>query len=186
MKGIILKLATLLIHKLPGLAVSLGVAARTRYDVECYGPDGTLKWADHFYNLVVNTGLDDLLDKRFKASAYTSADFVGLTSGTPSVAAADTMASHGGWTEITAYSQGTRPSLTLGTVSGQSVDNSASKAVFSINGTATVGGCFVTTDSTKGGTAGILYGAGAFSQGNKSVNNGDTLNVTVTLTTAAA
>lgn len=155
------------------------------YHFECFDSEGNLKWEEKFSNLVVNVGLDDILDKRFKASGYTAADFVGLTDGTPTVAATDTMASHAGWAEVVAYSEGTRPALTLGTVSGQSVDNSASKASFSINATATVGGAFVVTNSTKGGTTGILYSVGAFAGGDKGVDNGDTLNVTVTLTSAA-
>jgi len=145
-----------------------------------------LLWADEFRNLVVNTGLDDLLDKRFKGSGYTAADYVGVTDGTPTFAAGDTMASHAGWAEVTAYSQGTRPALTLGTVSGQSVDNSASKAAFSINGTTTIGGAFVTTNSTKGGSTGILYGGGALTEGDRSLISGDSLSVQVMLTTVAA
>lgn len=143
-------------------------------------------WVDEFHNLVVNTGLDDLLDKRFKGSSYTAADYVGVTDGAPTFAAGDTMASHAGWAEVTAYSQGTRPALTLGTVSSQSVDNSASKATFSINGTTTIGGAFVTTNSTKGGSTGILYGGGALTEGDRDLINGDSLSVQVTLTTAAA
>jgi len=145
-----------------------------------------LKWEDGFENIVVNAGLDDLLDKYFKGSAYTSAHYVGLTDGTPTVAGADTMASHAGWTEVTAYDEATREALTLGTVSGQSVDNSASKATFTIsaNGT-TIGGAFVTTVNTKGGSTGTLYGGGAFSAGDKLLDDNDTLNVTVTLTTSA-
>lgn len=143
-------------------------------------------WADEFRNLVVNTGLDDLLDKRFKGSSYTAADYVGVTDDAPSFAAGDTMASHAGWAEVTAYSQGTRPALTLGTVSGQSVDNSASKAAFSINGTTTIGGAFITTNSTKGGSTGILYGGGALTEGDRALISGDSLSVQVTLTAAAA
>ena len=37
--------------------------------------------------------------------------------------------------------------LTLGTVSSKSVDNSASKASFAINATVTIGGAFLTTNS---------------------------------------
>jgi hypothetical protein len=103
---------------------------------------GLLKWEAAIENLVVNQGLDDVLDKYFKASAYTASHFVGLTDSTPTPAAGDTMAAHAGWTEVTAYTEGTRQSLVLGAVSGQSVDNSASKAVFSINATVTVGGAF--------------------------------------------
>lgn len=160
-------------------------ALAVHYQVECVR-NGEVVWADEFDNLVVNVGLDDSLDKHLKGSAYTATWYVGLTDGTPTVAAADTMASHAGWAEVTAYSESVRETLTLGTVASQSVDNSASKASFSINAGATVGGCFVTSNNTKGGTTGILYGAGAFSGGDRSVVNGDTLNVTVTLTAAAS
>ncbi len=156
------------------------------YNIDCYDSYGNLKWTEEVHNTVVNVGLNDVLDKYFKGSTYTAAFYVGLTDGTPTVAAADTMSSHAGWTEVTAYSESVRQTLTLGTVSSQSVDNSASKAVYSINGTATVGGIFVTTDSTKSGTSGTLYGGGAFTGGDKSVGSGDTLNVTVTLTAASA
>lgn len=164
----------------------LTVGMSTRYEVECIGPDGTVKWRDGFTNLVVTAGRNDLLDKYFQGSTYTAAHYVGLTDGTPTFDAADTMSSHAGWVEVTDYSEGTREALTLGSVSAGSVDNSASKAQFSINGTATVGGAFVATNSTKGGTSGTLYGGGAFSGGDKSVTSGDTLNVTVTLTATAS
>jgi len=150
------------------------------YTLECFDSKGNLKWTGVVENLVVNVGLDEVLDKFWKGSTYTAAHFVGLTDGTPTIAAADTMASHVGWTEVTAYSEATREALTMGTVASQSVDNSASKASYSINGTATVGGAFVTTVNTKGGTTGVLVGAGAFTGGDKSVGSGDTLNVTVT------
>jgi len=157
------------------------------YTIECFDKEGNLKWTEEVRNLVVNEGLDDNLDKYLKGSAYTAAFYVGLTDGTPSVAAGDTMASHAGWTEVTAYSEGARQTLTLGSVSSQSVDNSASKAAFSINAdSTTIGGAFVSTNNTKGGTSGTLYGAGAFSGGDKSADSGDTLNVTVTLTASAA
>lgn len=143
-------------------------------------------WVDEFYNLVVTEGLNDLLDKRFKGSGYTAADYVGVTAATPTFAAGDVMNSHSGWTEVTAYSQGTRPALTLGTVSGGSVNNSASKATYSINGTTTIGGAFVTTNSTKGGTTGLLYGGGALAEGNRSLVNGDSLAVQVTLSATAS
>lgn len=158
----------------------------THYKVECFGPDGRLKWAEAFDNLVVTEGLNDSLDKHLKGSGYTAAWYVGLTAGSPAFAAGDTMSSHAGWTENQNYSEAVRQTLTLGAVSGGSVDNSASKASFSINATATVGGAFVTSNNTKGGTTGTLYGGGAFSGGNRSVVNGDTLNVTITATATAS
>lgn len=161
------------------------------YVVQCFGlfgpVRGRLKWADEVSNIVPNGGLDDLLDKYLKGSAYTAAFFVGLTDGTPTTAAGDTMASHAGWAEVTAFTESVRQALTLGSVSGQSVDNSASKATFSINAdSTTIGGAFVATNNTKGGTAGVLYSVAAFNAGDKALDNGDTLNVTVTLTAASA
>lgn len=106
--------------------------------------------------------------------------YVGLkNAGT--VLAGDTMQSQTNWAEIVPYSNSTRPAFTPGTISSGSVDNSAAKAVFNINATATVVGAFMANDATKSGTFGILYGAGDFSS-SRSVANGDTLNVTVTLT----
>jgi len=157
-----------------------------KFEVECLGPDGELKWSIVDHNLVVNTGLDDILDKYWKGSGYTSSHFVGLMDSTPTVAAADTMASHAGWTEIQDYTEGTREALTLGAVASQSVDNSASKASYSVNATVTIGGSFITTNSTKGGTTGTLIGAVAFAGGDKSADSGDTLNVTVTLSTSSS
>lgn len=167
------------------MGIRLGMLRSTIYVVECFDKDGNLKWREEVHNLVVSAGLNDSLDKHFKGSAYTAAWYVGLTAGSPSFAAGDTMASHAGWTEDQNYSEATRPALTLGAVSGGSVDNSASKAGFSINATATIGGAFLVTVSTKGGTTGVLYGGAAFAA-NRSVVSGDTLNVTATLTAAAA
>ena len=100
------------------------------------------------------------------------------------------MASHAGWTEITAYSQATRPACTFGaatTADPSVISNTASVAVFSMNGTETVGGAFLTSNSTKGGTTGVLFSAGDFqSPGDRAVVNGDTLNVTYQFSLDAA
>lgn len=155
--------------------------------VECFDKDGNLKWTDTIKNLVVNVGLDDALEQYFKGSTYTAAHYVGLTDGTPTVAAADTMASHAGWTEVVAYDEAVRQTLTLGAVSGQSVDNSANKAVFTISANSTtIGGAFISTDDTRGGSTGTLYGGGAFTAGDKSLDDNDVLNVTVTASAAAS
>jgi hypothetical protein len=146
-----------------------------------------IKFQDHAWNLVVNTGLDDILDKYYKGSTYTAAHYCGLTDGTPSFAAGDTMASHAGWAEVTAYDEAVRQTLTWGAVSGQSVDNSASKAVFTIDtNNTTIGGGFATTNSTKGGSTGTLVGGAAFTAGDKTLDDNDTLSVQVTATAAAS
>lgn len=165
-----------------------GVMQReTLYEIECFDKNGNLKWRDEFHNLVATEGLNDSLDKHFKGSGYTAAWYVGLADGTPSFAAGDTMSSHAGWAEVVAYDEAARQALTLGSVSGGSVNNSASKAVFTIStNSTTIGGAFIVSDLTKSGTTGVLYGGGAFSAGDKSLDDGDTLNVTVTLTATSA
>ncbi len=162
----------------------MNLSASHKYLVECYGPDGRLKWTDGFENLVVTAGLNKYLDATLKTGLAAPAWYVGLK-GTGTPAAGDTMASHATWSEITPYSDATRATYTPGTIASGSVDNSASKAVFSINATSTVYGCFMADNSTKGGTTGTLLGAGDFSA-SRAVVSGDTLNVTVTCSVTAA
>ena len=171
-----------------GATVQATKSIGTHYRMEAFAPDGTLKWIEEFDNLVVNDGLDDSLDKHLKGSGYTAAWYVGLTDGTPTPAADDIVSSHAGWVEVTAYDETVRQTLTLGAVSGQSVDNSANKATFTISANNTViGGAFVITDDTKGGSVvGTLYGVGAFTAADKTLDDDDTLAVTVSCTAAAA
>jgi len=165
-------------------------SAKGVYKIQCHDKDGNLKWEDEAPNLVVNVGLQDMNAKYFTGVAYTATWFLGLygSGATNSPAAGDTMSSHAGWTEVVAYSQATRPACTFGTptTANPSVaTNSASPATFSINATTTVGGAFLTSNSTIGGTTGTLYSAADFSApGDRAVTNGDTLSVTYTLSLA--
>jgi hypothetical protein len=161
----------------------IGMGFRNIFRVECYGPDGALKWAEEFTNLVVNEGLNHALDVALSAGAQITAWYVGLK-GAGTVAAADTMASHAGWSELTPYSNAARPQWVDGGVSGQSVSNSASVAVFNVNAPATVAGALLASNNVKGGATGTLYGAGDFSA-SRSVISGDSLNVTVSCTASA-
>lgn len=162
------------------------------FTIQCFDKDGNLKWEDAAHNLVVNVGLKDMNDKYFSGSSYTAAWYIGLYGAAASndPAAGDTMSSHAGWTEVTAYSQATRPACSFGaatTADPSVITNSSSVAVFSINGTTTVGGAFLTSNSTKGGTTGVLFSAADFqSPGDRAVVSGDTLNVTYTFSLDAA
>ena len=174
-----------------GAAIGAGKGLHTHYCVAAHGPQGNLLWTDEFDNIVVTAGLNDSLDKHFKGSNYTAAWYVGLLSATPTVDPTDTMASHAGWTEVAAYDELVRQTLTLGAVAGGSVSNTAAKAVFTISTNGTdMGGAFISDGSAKatdsGYNTGVLYGAGAFTAGNKSLDDGDTLTVTITLTATAA
>ena len=173
-----------------GGSAAESASAKGVYKVQCHDAQGNLKWEAEAPNLVVNVGLQDMNAKYFTGSAYTAAWYLGLYGAAASnnPAAGDTMSSHAGWTEVVAYSQATRPACTFGTptTANPSVaTNSASPATFSINGTTTVGGAFLTSNNTKSGTTGTLYSAADFSSpGDRSVVSGDTLSVTYTLSLA--
>lgn len=155
----------------------VGVAGK--FMVTCRDSDGSIRWEDGFPNLVVTTGKNDLLNKYFLGSSYTATFFVGLK-GTGTALAADTMASHTSWSEISGYSNATRPAFSPASSTAGSSTNSASAAVFNINATNTVAGCFITTNSTVGGTTGTLFSAADFAS-TRAVLSGDTLSVTYTI-----
>jgi hypothetical protein len=148
------------------------------FKVECFDKDGNLKWVDENHNVVVNVGLDEILNQFFKGSAYTAAHYVGLKN-TGAVQAGDTMASHANWTEFQGYSEANRVGYVPGAVSGQSVDNSGSVAQFNITATGTVFGAFLCDENTKGGTTGILVSAEDFAA-SRGVADGDLMKVTIT------
>lgn len=157
------------------------------WEFVCRDKDGNEKWRDHIDNIVVNAGLNYILDAGLSGGTPVTSWYIGLLSDSPTVNAADTMASHSGWTEVTAYDEADRQAWTDGGVSGQSVSNTGSPADFTISTNGTdIGGAFLTSDNTKGGSTGTLYAAGAFSAGDKSLDDGDELSVTCTATAAAA
>ena len=178
-----------------GLSKSSGAAESSMgggvFRLECRDAQGNIKWTAENHNLVVNGGLQDMLTQYFTGSGYTAAWYVGIygdaVSNNP--AAGDTMASHAGWTEVTAYSQATRPAAVFGsatTADPSVINNASAPATFSINGTTVVGGAFLTSDNTKGGTTGVLFSAADFqAPGDRSVVSGDTLTVTYTYSQTA-
>ena len=161
------------------------------YHVECHDKDGNLKWSADTQNLVVNAGLAYMAGTALTSVTQITTWYLGLygagASNTP--AAGDTMASHAGWTEVVAYSNATRVAATFVTATTANpsvVTNSASPATFNINGTTTVGGAFLTSDSTKSGSTGTLFSAADFSApGDRSVVSGDIISVTYTFSLAA-
>ena len=178
-----------------GLVAKTGFSASAKgggvYHVQCLDKDGNLKWEDSMHNLVVNEGLQNMNTQYFKGSTYTAAFFLGLVTGPGSgttYAAADTLASHAGWTEYTDYA-GSRKAVTFGTATTADpsvISNSASPSSFTISGAGgVVAGAFLCTVAS--GTSGVLFSEADFqSPGDRTVVSGDTLNVTYTFSLDAA
>ncbi len=180
--------------------VNAGLIARTGADssaraggifhVQCFDKDGNLKWETKEHNLVVNEGLQNMNTQYFKGSTYSAAFYLGLVTGPGSgttYSATDTLASHS-WTEFTNYS-GSRKAVTFGTATTADpsvISNSASPSSFSITSSGgVVAGAFLCTVAS--GTSGVLFSESDFqSPGDRTVVNGDTLNVTYTFSLDAA
>lgn len=157
------------------------------YTIECYDKDGNLKWSDTAHNVVTTVGKNLALDTFLAGVAYTAVGpFMGLISSVSysAVAAADTMASHAGWTEAGVTNAPTytvpRKTAVWAAASAGSKALSASLS-FAITGSGTIKGCFLVFGtgalSTIDNTAGTLYSAGLFTGGDRVVVNTDTVNV---------
>lgn len=173
------------------------VGIEGHYHVVCRDADGNIKWEDSFPNLVNAVGKQLMLDTLLSGTSYTTVGpYLGLISGaSPTFAASDTMTSHGGWTEFTAYTVGGSAvrgtaSFSSATSSGTTPSNVTTKSASSITYTVTgaggtVGGCFLVTgsgaSSTLSNTGGTLYSAGAFATA-KVTTAGDTVSVTYSTT----
>jgi hypothetical protein len=161
--------------------------AHGRYEIECIGADGQLKWREVIDNIVQTVGKNLALDTFLAGSAYTvTGPFMGLISSTSytAVAAADTMASHAGWleaggTNAPTYSGNRKTAVWSAAASGAKALSAALS--FAITSSGTVKGAFLCYGSgasaTKDNSSGTLWSAGTFSTGDKAVVNGDTLNV---------
>jgi hypothetical protein len=161
--------------------------AHGRYEIECIGADGKLKWREVIDNVVATVGKNLMLDSSLAGAAYTVVGpFMGLISSVSytAVAAGDTMTSHSGWLEAGGANAptytGNRQTAVWSAASAGSKALSAALS-FAITSTGTVKGAFLVFGTgavnTKDNTGGVLWSAGTFSTGDKAVVNGDTLNV---------
>lgn len=151
-------------------------------------PMEEVKWTDTVNNLVTTLGANLALDTILAGSAYTAACFIGLINTNASAAAiGDTMASHAGWLEVGAANAPayTAPRKTPSWSAAASKSKASSSiSAFAFTSGGTVGGCFLVFGagavSTIDSTAGVLYSAGAFTGGSKTVATSDSLTVTYT------
>jgi len=139
-------------------------------------------WKETIHNIIVNEALDDVLGVYFKEGTQSATWYVSIFSSDSTPAS--------GWTyavpvctEFTNYDEATREEWVEGSVSGQSLDNSASPAEFTCtSGTNTIYGTMFNNVSTKGDTAsgtGILYSAARFAA-SRPFNSAEVLKIVIT------
>jgi hypothetical protein len=162
------------------------------YTFTCYDQDGNVKWVDGFENLTTNVGRQNLLDSYF-ANTGGGAVVMGLMTNNAVPASipayTDTQGSHPGWFEAGAANAPTysgnrkTPTFSTATNANPSVLSTSSAVVFSMTGSGTVTGAFINIggSATIDNTTGVLFSAGNFTAGSKTVTSGDTINVTYTL-----
>lgn len=163
-----------------------GAAGGGVFLLQCFDSNNNLKWEREAKNRVVNVGLQSMVNVYLDASTQITTWYIGLIEGPGAgvtVAAGDTLATHGGWTELTAGTAytGNRKTATFGTATladPSVINNSASPADFAMLGSYTVGGALLCDAST--GTSGLLFSASTFTGGDATVTNGDTIRVTYT------
>jgi hypothetical protein len=154
------------------------LALKGEYQVECRNPDGSLVWTERIANGICTAGITDVLSSAF-AQGTQRTWYIGMINNTSfdEVLAADTMASHAGWTELESYS-GTRPTWNL-TVSG-GVAVSSSSTSFTLTSDSVIKGIFLTSNSTIGGSTGSLWSTALFTSA-RTLLAGQVLNVIYTL-----
>ena len=133
------------------------------------------------WNGITDVGKDELLKVAFSGETAAMTWYLGLINGT-TLADADTMASHAGWSEITDVDEATREAwLSSDLVSSQSLtgDPAAEYNIDNVAG-ATIHGLFVTSDNTLGGSTGILWSTGLFGSV-INANDNDLVKLTYTL-----
>jgi hypothetical protein len=148
--------------------------------------DGNIIREDTFPNLLTTVGKNILLTSLSAAS--TATNFMGLVTTTSftAFAAADTMASHGGWVEIGAATtpsmSSVRQTCAWSAPTGTTTSTMALSAGLTFTFTATAGsvqGAFIVTGSgatsVVAATTGTLFSAGSLSGGVQPVVNTNTL-----------
>lgn len=150
-----------------------------KYDLELVDRHGKVIDRETVFNLIPIQGLNYLLGAGLKSVTPFANWYVALYEGSYSPDPDDTAATFpGAATELTAYAESTRRTLTLGAIANGAADNVASKAEFTgnTNGKLAMGG-FITSAPAKGAATGVLISAVRFNSP-KNLDSGAVLRVT--------
>lgn len=136
-------------------------------------------------NLVVNEGLNNMLDVIFRGGTQTNPWYLGLFEGNYTPVATVTAATiTAASTECVAYASATRVIYNEDAAASQITTNATNRASFVFNATKTIYGAFLVSSSTKSGTGGVLFSAARFSTA-KNVDSGDELLLTYQFTASS-
>lgn len=114
-------------------------------------------------NIVVNEGLDAIINVFFRGTTGPGAWFLGLFQGTYTPVATVTAATiASAANELTDYSEATRPQWQADAPVNRVVSNATTRAQYTFTAARTVRGAFLVNASTKSATTGILASAAAF------------------------
>ena len=161
------------------------------YTFKCFEYEGgPLVWEEKISNVVATVGKNLMLQTALTGSAYTVVGpYMGLISSVSftAVAAADTMASHTGWTEAGSTNAPTfaaRIAPAFGTATAGAIALSTPTS-FTMTSAGTLKGAFITygtgATATLMSTAGTLLSAGTFTGGDQPVNNLNVVQVSYSL-----
>jgi len=144
--------------------------------------NGKLIGRDISSNIVTTEGLNHILSTVVAGGSAVSPWYIALFEGNYTPVAGLTAATFtASATECTAYDEAARVAYVEGTPSGGVIDNSASRAVFTMNATKTIYGGALLSVSTKSSTSGTLLAAARFSS-SRAVVDDDELSVRYSLT----
>ena len=141
-------------------------------------------------NIVVNQGLNYILDSALSAGSVITSWYIGLFKNNYTPLATDvasTFTGVGVANESTAdYSEATRPLWSEAGPASQSITNSATPASFTCvaGSPVTIYGAFLTSSSTKGSTTGTLLAASKFASA-KTLSASDVLVVSYTISASS-
>jgi hypothetical protein len=146
--------------------------------------DGPMEWDK---NLIVNEGLNHILDVILHNQAQIATWYVALFGGNVTPAATWTAANFDSLaTEFTNYDEATRVEYNEAAAAAQSITNSANKAAFTIGvGGGTVYGAALISSNVKEGTSGKLFAATRFAT-QRVLDATDILNVAYTVNAASS
>ena len=166
---------------MPAAIADLVIKGHGRFYLAAYefhNAKGRELWRADFHNGNTTSGLTNFLSVYFNSGTQLTTWYIGLinNSPAPTLATADTIASHAGWTEYTGYSNANRVTYTPAAPAAASMTNAASPATFNFTEAVTIFGGFLVSNNTKGGTTGQMFATGGLSN-LQTMANGQSLNV---------